>query len=98
MHNWPILLHGGYSHLQNLPQLNVPKTAEINSLIVQSDGVPQNVSNAINSAACVPFPEQLLEEAEPIPQLLQSPNLSPNILLLELYKEYSGKLKSATNL
>jgi len=77
LHHGPIPLLGGYSGLHNLPQLHIPQTAEISGQIFQKDGVPHHFGNAINSAANVPFPEWLLAEAEPIPCLLPSPNVSP---------------------
>jgi hypothetical protein len=77
MHHGPIPLLGGYSGLQNLPQLHIPQTAEISGRIFRTDGVLPHFGNAINSAANVPLPEWLLAEEEPIPCLLQSPNVSP---------------------
>jgi len=76
LHHAPIPLLGGYSGLQNLPQLHITQTAEISGRIFQTDGVLPHFGNAINSAANVPFPEWLLAEEEPIPCLLQSPNVS----------------------
>jgi hypothetical protein len=67
----------GYRGPQNLPHLHISQTAETSLLIFKTDGGPPHFSNAINSAANIPFPEWLLAEAEPIPCLLQSHNLSP---------------------
>jgi hypothetical protein len=76
LHHGPVPLLRGYSGFQNLPHLHISQTAEISLLIFQKDGVPPQFGNIINSAANIPFPEWLLEEAEPIPWLLPSPNLS----------------------
>lgn len=77
LHHGPIPLLGGYSGLQNLPQLHIAQTEEISGRIFQTDGVPPHFGNATNSAANVPFPEWLLAEEEPIPCPLQCPNVSP---------------------